>query len=60
MLYETLSGIDAAAFLAYLDPGLGSMQLQIIVAGILSFGFFVKTHLVQAKDRIGRIWKRND
>jgi hypothetical protein len=61
MLIETFSGLDATTFLAYLDPGLGSMQLQIIVAGLLSFGFFVKTHLVQVKYRIGRILKkRND
>jgi hypothetical protein len=58
MLYETLSGLDTTTLLAYLDPGMGSMQLQIIVAGILSFGFFVKTSLVHAKHRIGRFWKR--
>jgi hypothetical protein len=58
MFYEAFSGLDATAFLAYLDPGMGSMQLQIIVAGLLSFGFFVKMHLVQVKHKLGRIWKR--
>ncbi len=58
MLIEMVSGLDSTTLLAYLDPGLGSMQLQIIVAGILSFGFFMKTQLVQVKYRIGRIWNR--
>ncbi len=60
MFFETLSSLDASTVVAYLDPGLGSMQLQIVVAGILSFGFFVKSHLVQVKYKIGRILKRKD
>ncbi len=60
MFDETLSALGGLNLLAYLDPGMGSMQLQILVAGLLSFGFFVKTHLVQVKYRIGRIWKRDN
>ncbi len=53
-----LASSDPVAFLAYLDPGLGSMQLQIVVAALLSASFFVKSSLVQAKGVIGRILKK--
>jgi hypothetical protein len=60
MSMQMFAGLDSTTILAYLDPGLGSMQLQIIVAGLLSVGFFLKTSLVQAKHKIGQIWKKND
>ena len=42
MLTESFCGLDTTLLLAYLDPGLGSMQFQIIVASLLSATFFVK------------------
>jgi hypothetical protein len=57
---DLISGPDATALLAYLDPGLGSMQLQIAVAALLSASFYVKASFSQAKGVIGRFWKKKD
>ena len=35
---------------AYLDPGTGSMVLQILLAGALSGAFFVKSWFRQVRD----------
>jgi hypothetical protein len=35
---------------AYLDPGTGSMMLQILLAGVLSSSFFVKSWIRQIRD----------
>ena len=37
---------------AYLDPGTGSMVLQIVLAGILSGSFFVKSWIRQIRDGV--------
>lgn len=34
---------------AYLDPGTGSMMLQVLLAGLLSSAFFVKTWVRQLR-----------
>ena len=34
---------------SYLDPGAGSMMLQILLAGMLSSAFFVKTWIRQLR-----------
>jgi hypothetical protein len=44
--------------LAYLDPGLGSMQFQVLLAALLSATFFVKSSLVQVRSFFGRILKK--
>ena len=36
--------------LGYLDPGSGSMMLQVLLAGLLSSGFFVKSWIRQIRD----------
>jgi hypothetical protein len=36
--------------LAYLDPGAGSMMLQILLASALSSAFFMKTWIRQVRD----------
>jgi hypothetical protein len=59
MSLETFSALNTT-ILAYLDPGSGSMQFQILVATLLSAGFFVKVHLVNVKYRIGRFFKRGE
>ena len=35
---------------AYLDPGTGSMVLQVVLAGLLSTSFFVKSWIRQIRD----------
>jgi hypothetical protein len=34
----------------YLDPGSGSMMLQVLLAGLLSSSFFVKSWIRQIRD----------
>jgi hypothetical protein len=35
---------------SYLDPGAGSMMLQVLLAGMLSSAFFVKTWIRQLRE----------
>ncbi len=37
---------------AYLDPGAGSMLLQILLAGFLSSAFFMKSWIRQIRDGV--------
>jgi hypothetical protein len=37
---------------AYLDPGAGSMLLQILLATVLSSAFFMKTWIRQVRDSL--------
>jgi hypothetical protein len=37
---------------AYLDPGTGSMVLQILLAGVLSSTFFLKSWIRQIRDGV--------
>ncbi len=53
-----VSGAASTTVLAYLDPGLGSMQLQIVVAALLSASFYLKSSYSQAKGMFGRLWKK--
>jgi hypothetical protein len=60
MFLDLIAGSNSTTLLAYLDPGLGSMQLQIVLAALLSASFYLKSSFVQAKSVIGRIWKKRD
>lgn len=60
MLTQFLGTCEATVLVAYLDPGLGSMQLQIVIAAFLSASFYLKTSFCQAKGVIGRFWKKKD
>ena len=40
---------------AYLDPGMGSMVLQVLLAGLLSSSFFLKTWVRQVREAL---WTR--
>jgi hypothetical protein len=44
---DCLDGV--APLMAYLDPGSGSMVLQILIASLLSSLFFVKSTFTQVK-----------
>lgn len=37
---------------AYLDPGTGSMVLQVLLAGLLSSSFFLKSWVRQVRDAV--------
>jgi hypothetical protein len=55
MSFETLEtaqmAIQAGPCLwAYLDPGMGSMVLQVLLAGLLSSSFFLKSWLRQVRE----------
>jgi hypothetical protein len=41
---------DMPLYLGYLDPGSGSMMLQVLLAGLLSSSFFVKSWIRQIRD----------
>ncbi|AGA31603.1 hypothetical protein Sinac_7571 (plasmid) [Singulisphaera acidiphila DSM 18658] len=45
--------------LAYLDPGSGSLLLQVLIAGMFSSLFFFKSSLVTVRTSVGRIFKRH-
>ena len=53
ILYDTLLGSTfetAPLIWAYLDPGTGSMMLQVLLAGVLSGSFFLKSWIRQVRD----------
>jgi hypothetical protein len=58
MSLNLLSGLDMNLVFAYIDPGFGSMQLQILIASLLSASFFLKSYCLQARDLIGRILRK--
>jgi hypothetical protein len=39
-------------FLAYLDPGAGSLFIQALIAGIFAVPFFFRTRLAGLADRL--------
>lgn len=55
---DTLAAPSSAS--AYLDPGTGSMALQLIVAGILGALFTLKMYWRRTKSFIAGIFKRNN
>jgi hypothetical protein len=50
---------DVPTLLAYLDPGTGSLLLQVMIAGLLSSMFFLKTSLVVVRASLGRVFKNH-
>lgn len=51
---NAFESIDLAgmAVCAYLDPGMGSMMLQVVLASLLGSALFVKTWIRQIRDAI--------
>ena len=45
--------------LAYLDPGSGSLLLQVMIAGLLSGMFFMKSSLVVLRASVSRLFKKH-
>lgn len=56
----TLTSIADAtpSLLAYLDPGSGSMLLQIMIAGLFSGAFVLKSSFATVRGRVTRLFKR--
>jgi hypothetical protein len=42
---------------AYLDPGTGSLMLQILIAGLFSGLFFMKSSFAMIRGSLGRLLK---
>jgi hypothetical protein len=55
----TSIAIHVPTLLAYLDPGTGSLLLQVMIAGLLSSMFFLKTSLVVVRASLGRVFKNH-
>jgi hypothetical protein len=47
------------SLLAYLDPGSGSLLLQMLIAGLLSGMFFMKSSLGVVRASVSRIFKHH-
>lgn len=45
--------------LAYLDPGSGSLLLQVLIAGLLSSLFFLKSSLLMVRTSLSRVFKNH-
>jgi hypothetical protein len=58
MLFPSIAG-QVPTLLAYLDPGSGSLLLQVMIAGLLSSMFFLKSSLVVVRASLGRMFKRH-
>jgi len=48
---------DQTALLAYLDPGTGSLMLQILIAGLFSGFFFMKSSYAMVRSSVVRHFK---
>ena len=58
MLFSSIPG-HVPTLLAYLDPGSGSLLLQVMIAGLLSGMFFMKSSLVVIRSSLGRFFKKH-
>jgi hypothetical protein len=48
------TGASVPVLLAYLDPGTGSLVFQILIAGVLSGLYYVRSWSVAARRLLGR------
>jgi len=57
MIMQELMGLTstAPALLAYLDPGTGSLVFQVVIAGMMSGAFFVRSWTRTAREFLGRL-----
>jgi len=58
MLSLSIAG-HIPTLLAYLDPGSGSLLLQVMIAGLLSGMFFMKSSLVVLRASVSRLFKKH-
>jgi hypothetical protein len=55
MSFPSTLAVQAPTLLAYLDPGTGSMFLQLALAGLLSGMFALKSASVQVRAAVQRL-----
>ena len=55
-IFSALAGLPAHA---YVDPGTGSMAVQMIIGGLVAGAFVIKTYYYELKRRIGRLFGRD-
>ena len=58
MSFLTLAD-QTAVVLAYLDPGSGSLLLQMLIAGLLSGMFFMKSSMGMVRSSMIRLFKHH-
>jgi hypothetical protein len=56
MLFSSIADPVPMLF-AYLDPGTGSLMLQILIAGLFSGMFFLKSSIATIRGSLGRLLK---
>ncbi len=52
LLGNSLPMFSSSSLWAYLDPGMGSMVFQVLVAGLLSSSFFLKSWMRSFRDGV--------
>jgi hypothetical protein len=57
-MIQSLTMFQPSSLWAYLDPGTGSMVFQILIAGLLSSAFFLKSWMRSLRDGM-RLKTRN-
>ncbi|SIO67982.1 hypothetical protein SAMN05444166_8487 [Singulisphaera sp. GP187] len=50
---------DLPLVLAYLDPGSGSLLLQVLIAGMFSSLFFLKSSIGVVRTSVSRVFKNH-
>jgi hypothetical protein len=55
-----ISQEDSSVFIAYIDPGAGSMLIQALLAGVLAVPFFLRTHIRSVLTRVRNRGERGD
>lgn len=45
---------------AYIDPGTGSIVIQVIIGGLVGFGITLKIYWHKLKEKIFSVRKKND
>jgi hypothetical protein len=58
MLFPSIAG-HVPTLLGYLDPGSGSLLLQLMIAGLLSGMFFMKSYLGMVRASVSRLFKKH-
>jgi hypothetical protein len=58
MLFQSIAD-QAPMLFAYLDPGSGSLLLQVLIAGMLSSLFFLKSTFLMVRTSFSRVFKKH-
>jgi len=56
---STMMTDQIPVLLAYLDPGSGSLMLQVLIAGMLSGMFVMKSYFTMIRQSAQRFFRRN-